>query len=568
MKKLIIGASLIASLWLLMGGACSPLFDVSGRPPSSSGITLGISITAPSTNRTVAQGTIVPVRWSVANLSGEEAVVTLIAQSRRDFSETILMGGMRVTGTGQSGTYEWDTGPFSSGEYAIRARVDAGVQFSEARASGRITINEPPRFLFTDPLIDVTLIPDPNAPTEEGDGGSEDGGTGDGGDTGTGDGGSGDGDGGTKEPNSPGSIRKTLRQATQDGGGGRTGGADTDGDHSDGGEDGGDNSELGDPEVGEVLIRWAGFDPEGDAFVHISLDPDEDHTNGNEIVIRSDRLPTTDDFDSFTFRGKDRSGTLVPADTYNLFARVFDNVNPDLYVEGLARIAVAEVEDVPGEGDTRITRPTTDTSLVASGGTVLIEYFVNETTEVQVELLVDSDDTHDNGNEIKIMAPRSVPVGQSTQTFEWNGKDSGGRTIADDIFRIVLSVKQATTSRMIDSPALVFLRSDANKPLIALLEPANKRTLKAGEALSVRWRDDDPSGSAVIRATIARIGQTETEILSGRKAADDGDADSLSYTIPSAFVPGLYSIYLYIDRDGTSPYDHTSLGQARVEIVE
>jgi hypothetical protein len=566
MKKHILGVVLVASAWMLMGGACSPLFDISDKPAYRGGMTLGISLPAPTANRTVAQGAVVPIRWSVANLSGQEAIVTLIAQSRRDFSETILMGGMRVTGTGESGTYEWDTGPFSSGEYAIRARVDAGAQFSEAHAAGRITVNEPPRFVFTDPIFDVTLIPDPNAPFEGGDSGG-DGGSGDGGDGGSGDGGT--GDGGITEPNSPGSIgtlRKTLRMATQ--GSGQTEGAETDEDHGGGSEDGEDNGEEGDPEVSEVLIRWAGFDPEGGAFVHLTLDPDEDHTNGNEIVILSRALPTTDEFDSYTFRGRDRAGTFVPADTYNLFARVFDKVNPDLYVEGLARIAVTEVEGVPGEGETRITKPGADTGFVGSGGTFTIEYAVHESAEVEVELLVDTDDNRDNGNEFKIMAARTIPVGQTTQTFEWNGKDSAGATLGDDIYRVVLAVKQGSTRRTVDSPGLIFRRSEANKPLIALLEPSTQRTLKTGDTLNIRWRDDDPSGNAVIRITLARIGQNETEILSGRKAADDGDSDSFAYTIPSALTPGLYTIYLYIDRDGSSPYDHVSLGTARVEIVE
>jgi len=559
MKKLIIGGLVLASSWLLMGGACSPLFDISGQPGGRSGLTLGISITAPNANRTVAQGSVVPIRWAVANLSGQEAIVTLIAQSRRDFSETILMGGMRVTGSGQSGVYEWDTGPFPGGEYAILARVDAGVQFSEARASGRITINEPPRFIFTDPLFDVTLIPDPNAPFEGGNSGGNSGGGGTGSGGGSGGGDAGSGGGGVTTPGAPGAPRrKTLRMAAREGGG--NAGAETAAEEEDSGE-------RGDPEVTEVLIRWAGFDPEGDSSVQISLDPDENHTNGNEIVIGFKRLPRTDDFDSFTFRGKDRSGALVPADTYNLFARVFDNVNPDLYVEGLARIAVTGVENIPGEGETRITRPTSDTSLVGGSGTVSIEYFVNETSEVRVELLADPDDVHDSGNEIKIMAPKTIPAGQSVQTFEWNGKDIDNRTVWDDIYRLVLIVKQASTTRTIPSSALVFVRSEANKPLIALLEPATKRTLRTGEVLTIRWRDDDPSGNAVIRATIARIAQPEVDILTGRKAADDGEADSLSYTIPSTFVPGQYSIYLYIDRDGSSPYDHISQAIARVEIV-
>jgi hypothetical protein len=82
-----------------------------------------------------------------------------------------------------------------------------------------------------------------------------------------------------------------------------------------------------------LTIAWVGADESG--TVDIGLDPDTDHTNGNEALILQNRaLPTTRGPDSFAWDGTDVDGAAVTAGPYYLFAKATDNVNPVVTVDG------------------------------------------------------------------------------------------------------------------------------------------------------------------------------------------------------------------------------------------
>ena len=85
-------------------------------------------------------------------------------------------------------------------------------------------------------------------------------------------------------------------------------------------------------------IAWFGGDES--ATAQIRLDPDTDHANGNEVTILERALPKIAAADSLAWDGKDTSGTDVPADTYNIFATVTDNVNPVVTADGLGQITI------------------------------------------------------------------------------------------------------------------------------------------------------------------------------------------------------------------------------------
>ncbi len=95
-----------------------------------------------------------------------------------------------------------------------------------------------------------------------------------------------------------------------------------------------------DPAAEPLTIAWLGADESG--TVDIGLDPDTDHTNGNETLILQNRaLPTTLDSDSLVWDGTDVEGAAVTAGLYNLFASATDNVNPVVTVDGLGQITIA-----------------------------------------------------------------------------------------------------------------------------------------------------------------------------------------------------------------------------------
>ena len=87
-----------------------------------------------------------------------------------------------------------------------------------------------------------------------------------------------------------------------------------------------------------LQIAWVGGDES--ATVQIGLDPDTDHTSGNEVFILERALPVQSAADSLAWDGNDTSGTQVFPDTYNLFAVATDNVNPTVTVDGLGQITI------------------------------------------------------------------------------------------------------------------------------------------------------------------------------------------------------------------------------------
>ena len=157
--------------WMLSGATCVPL--IGPGTPSPDGLdlsdTVAISVLTPSVSREVPVGTIVPIEWALVNQTGSEGVVTLLARSRLDLSETIIVGGLRLPVTGTSRVDEWNTSGFFRGEYSVIGRIEVGATTQESSAPGRITLNAAPQFEFLEPAADVTLeaAEDPNDPNAD-----------------------------------------------------------------------------------------------------------------------------------------------------------------------------------------------------------------------------------------------------------------------------------------------------------------------------------------------------------------------------------------------------------------
>jgi flagellar hook assembly protein FlgD len=517
----------------LLATSCVPFFEADGRQPAIAGTKLGATISEPAENRNVARGTVVNVRWSGANLTGADATATIIAHSRRDFSDHIIAGGIHLRGTTLSETTRWDTSDAVGGEHVIRVRLEADGVSTEATAAGRIIIDEPGAFQFTEPAADIVFRLDPNS-----DSGSESPTTPDpnsGGDSG----------------NSGGGRRKAIAKTL-------------------------DRMQDAEEPVSAITFRWTAEDEQETSSAEITLDTDDDPDNGNEIVLTSVDLPQESGSDSFDFSGRDAAGVVVPAGDYGYFARVTDDVNEEQIVRGLARIVVLEAPDAVSLA---ITKPGDDMQFLATDTPLHIEYTLNEPDDVLVDLRIDTDDNHSNGNELVILADRLVESGPRTDTFDWNGSLAGGGTVPDGIYRVFLLVNRgAGTPETKESPGLVFRRAEAGKPLIAMLQPASDVTVTAaGTFITLRWRDDDPDETATVRLRLdddpnpqeaVETGAAEIELLSGRSAKDDGVSDTYAYQVPSSLAPGTYYVFAYIDRDGAAPFEHASLAPGRIIIKD
>ncbi len=318
-----------------------------------------------------------------------------------------------------------------------------------------------------------------------------------------------------------------------------------------------------------LTIAWVGGDD--GASADIGLDTDTDHTNGNETTILSRELPNPAAADTVAWTGNDTDGTAVAAGTYNLFAIVDDGVNERLIVEGSGNIILADADPDPEFAE--VTEPAEDDDFLDAdvAGGFDIEYQVNESEDVLVEVGIDSDDDHSNGNEISLRAQQFLEADSDPVVFSWDGDDVNGDAVGDGIYNVYIVVSRDGQSapQNYEAEGRIRRRTDLTMPLIALLQPTSIQTVNPGDRISIEWRDEaadpEPDDGAFITLTIdddmvpnqgeaGAVGDiAEIEILTDW--ADDGDdiQDTFSYSIPGTLDPGTYYIFAYIDgdRDGT-----------------
>jgi flagellar hook assembly protein FlgD len=333
-------------------------------------------------------------------------------------------------------------------------------------------------------------------------------------------------------------------------------------------------------ESGEtVTISWVGSDPDGNGSVQIGVDSDTDHESGNETIIDEQALPTVSGNESLEWDGTNDVGVSVANGLYRPYAVVSDNVSPARIVNGLARITVAGGDNGVGPTETAVTEPEEDTDFLAADDPLTIEFTLATHDDVLIDLKIDTDDDHANGNETTILSQRLVSSDTDEDSFDWDGTDSCGDAVDDGIYRVFLVVSTGSgTPGTAEAEGLVFRRTDEDQPLIALLQPGSVETLDAGDYLSISWRDDDPTDEATIRITIdddgspnegVEEGEAEIEILADRIAEgdeeDEGDGvlDTFEYQIPSSLAPGTYYVFAYIHKEaGSVAPDHQSIAPA------
>lgn len=320
-----------------------------------------------------------------------------------------------------------------------------------------------------------------------------------------------------------------------------------------------------------LLISWRGADNDG--AVRIGLDPDIEHDTGNEVFLVERDLPATPTVDSLSWTGRDVNNAAVETGTYNLFAVASDGVNPDVVVSAGVKIEVVEPEET---GRPKVTEPAEDTDFLDADASVTIVYEVNRGDDALVDIKIDTDDNHANGNEVTILSQQLVEADTDPDPFEWDGTKAAGGNADYGIYRVFIAVSTgAGTPQTAQAEGLIFRRATADVPLVALLAPATVTTVDPGSYVTIRWRDDDPDETAEIRLTVdddpdpaeaVETGEAELEILTGRSAAGDDAQDTFAWQVPGTLPPGSYYIFAYIDRDGADPADHVSVAPARVIV--
>jgi hypothetical protein len=331
-----------------------------------------------------------------------------------------------------------------------------------------------------------------------------------------------------------------------------------------------------DSDTPKITFRWSAADADGDGKFTLELDPDQDHSNDNEIVLLERDLPADGGLDSFDFKGLDSDGGRVDGGTYFYFARLSDAQNKESFVEGLARITVLESNE-ESDAVLAVTKPKEDTEFLSTTATFDITYTLNEDRDVLIDLKIDTDDAHTNGNEKTILSQRLVDRSVHEDTFQWTGTLSDGSPAPDGIYRTFILVNRGSgTPGTAQADGLIFRRSEANKPLIGITSPTSDQTMLAGQILTIQWRDDTPGGApAKVFLFIdddpnpqeaVETGAPERQVLADRDATLDSVNDSFPLSIPADLAPGTYFIFAYIDRDGAAPFEHSSVAAGRIII--
>lgn len=87
-------------------------------------------------------------------------------------------------------------------------------------------------------------------------------------------------------------------------------------------------------------ITWTDNGTQNDqALMTLMLDTDDDHTNGNEIVLLRDQpLSTDDDAGQFTFAFLDENGDNVADGSYTVVAKLDDNAHDIAFLEAAGKL--------------------------------------------------------------------------------------------------------------------------------------------------------------------------------------------------------------------------------------
>jgi hypothetical protein len=560
---------------LLTGGVCVPLFSDSREPPA--GTLLAVAVKEPASDRTIAQGDVLRIEYSITNSTGEDAIVTIAVDRSSDRSVTLIKTDTIASGTTTTRGVDWDAEGFESGEYRITVRAIAGGRESQASSLGRISVDAPASFSFRAPSgptrlpADGTLnitwnIEDPEGdatvsllldPDDERDSGNEIALANDlpsSQDSFEWDGRDADADriaagvyalvAIVDDPRNPAATFESTSEITI--------------------ENGPPSLAFTSPtenvmiNAGEAVdIAWTVSDAEGDdAFVTILFDDDPDDNDDDDETPATAIVTRQQDADGTGTAEWDTGG--VEPGTWFIHARVEDDAS-EITDFVVAMGSVMITNDAP---TIEFTSPEEDTDFLGTEPALDIELTVTDDDSVLLDLIVDTDDDHANGNEQTILLQRLVESDDAEQTLEWDGETWDDMPVANGIYVLLAIADDGTNPPVMQalSGAMIFRRAKASDPLIALLEPAAALTVDPGDTVTIRWRDDTPEEGALVSIVVdddAVFGEmTETdepplEILTDRDGNGDDLLDRFSWRVPE-LDPGTYYIFASITKEDAS----------------
>ncbi len=482
----------------LPGGTCVPLLDLEQSGSSAdvprSRTELTVSVLRPSSDRSVAKGAAVEVQWTSGNLTGSEAIATILLRNRDDLSETILAGGIRVTGVGTTQSFDWDTAAFDGGSFGVLVRVEAGGRIAESFSPGRITVNTPPELEFTEPTGDVRFGED---------------------------GGDADNDNADEAPSL--TIRWTATDP--DGDGSLSLGLDPDGDHASGNEVFILERDI--PLSGGVdSFRWDGNDLDDDPvedgvyrlFARISDDINEERfvNAGVHVTIPEVEEETPFDPSAFSIESLAEDAEFLTDD---------ESFTIEYGVPGGRELLIdllIDTDDNPSNGNEQV---------------ILSQRFLEEDVTADD---FEWDGTDAQGDPVADGLYKVVIVanaGENTPLIEISEGLLMRRSFEDQPLVGVLS---PATDQETDAGAFIQIRWRDDVPT----EEAEIRIVV----------DDDPTPNEDVETDDPEV----EVLAGRDAVPDGTVTDSYQYQVAADLLPGRFWFHVYIDRDGDAPFDHVS----------
>ncbi|MBN2445264.1 MAG: hypothetical protein JXO22_00945 [Phycisphaerae bacterium] len=285
---------------------------------------------------------------------------------------------------------------------------------------------------------------------------------------------------------------------------------------------------------GLVEIAWTAFDPDEtgedgsgkeDTTAKIGVDLDLNHASGNEVYIYESTLAVESADETFEWDGTDLDDNAADPGVYYVFALIDDTINSVLTVDATGTIEVAEEEEEEEEEvAVGIISPEDDIEFLTAGDPLEIEYGVNKSSDTLVDLRIDTDDNHANGNETTVVLQRLIEADTETAVHEWDGNDYRGVAVDDGIYTPIVSVSSGSSAATtVAGEALIYVRRGV----------AREVSGQTWERASGKWslvESDDPPPPARRDATLAYDTANDRVVLfGGRDVAGTAYGDTWTW---------------------------------------
>ncbi len=317
-----------------------------------------------------------------------------------------------------------------------------------------------------------------------------------------------------------------------------------------------------------ITIEWE-MDHGGlGGSLSLGLDADLDHTSGNEEILAGGG-PFDGSLTSFELiASMITAGELEPG-TYYLYAWIEQSGLDDMFVTAPVQITLGNfspptMEFVDLDDDLE--------ALV--GDTVTIEWDDEDVDDnATIDLFVDPDQNHNNGNEIQLLWNRLEDPDGEDDRFAWN--TTGQRP---DEYYVFATISDGRDSVDVEADGRIILRNCQDCPLITLIQPASVVSSDVTRTVAISWDDGVPSAQAVIALYYVDFDETETLIADGIEANLDQAGDDLyewdllpDDLTESAVPEGAYDVKAYIKDGSASPtpgdFDGWDVASGKVVVV-